>query len=261
MRSLTVILAVLAMCDMAFGEVSITCVTDQNEVVVSYDVSNEPNLVRIFTLDVTVDNNAKIVKAPLESFSPNYSVYPGSIQVDPVTGAIIDDGSPVANKSQYAQGSQAYDGTLPGIDTGGMTVEMGSLYVDAQDAPQASGELFRFFVDKSCNVSIAANTVRKGVVLENIAQITTLNSPGCTVTMACATCMGDLNGDGWLSPGDVSSLVSLLLPYQSSYYWTPAPPGTCGDMTTDGWLSPGDISGLVSLLLPYDTAYYWRACP
>jgi len=75
----------------------------------------------------------------------------------------------------------------------------------------------------------------------------------------CA-CPGDMDGDGWLAPADVSNLVSALLPYATAYYWHEAEPGSCGDLTSDGWLSPGDVSELVSALLPYATAYYWKAC-
>jgi len=78
---------------------------------------------------------------------------------------------------------------------------------------------------------------------------------------SCQTCAGDMTGDGWLSPNDISELVSLLLPAGSSYYWMPAPIGQCGDMNADGWLSPGDVSELVSAVLPYASAYYWLACP
>ena len=39
----------------------------------------------------------------------------------------------------------------------------------------------------------------------------------------CNNCIGDLNSDGWLSPFDVSALVSLLLPHKSSYYWVLCP--------------------------------------
>ena len=73
-------------------------------------------------------------------------------------------------------------------------------------------------------------------------------------------CMGDLSSDDWLSPGDVSNMVSVLLPYASSYYWTVAPAGSCGDMNGDGWLSPDDVSNLVSVLLPYASSYYWATC-
>ena len=77
----------------------------------------------------------------------------------------------------------------------------------------------------------------------------------------CA-CAGDLNGDGWRSPDDVSSLVSVVLPYSSNYYWRPY--GTeylCGDLDGDGWLSPGDISSLVGMLLPEASSFYWLICP
>ncbi len=32
-------------------------------------------------------------------------------------------------------------------------------------------------------------------------------------------CEGDMNDDAWLSPGDISALVSKVLPYASMYYW------------------------------------------
>ena len=73
-------------------------------------------------------------------------------------------------------------------------------------------------------------------------------------------CPGDMNGDGWRAPDDVSALVSELLPHATAYYWVPAGPGSCGDLDHDDWQSPGDISILVSDLLPYETAYYWVLC-
>ncbi len=73
-------------------------------------------------------------------------------------------------------------------------------------------------------------------------------------------CTGDMTGDAWLSPNDVSYLVSNLLPHATNYYWTQAPGDSCGDMTGDGWLSPSDISFLVSDLLPHASNYYWVGC-
>ena len=74
-------------------------------------------------------------------------------------------------------------------------------------------------------------------------------------------CLGDINQDGWVSPSDISNLVSALLPYASSYYWVPADAGECADMDRDDWLSPSDISAIVSELLPYSSTYYWVQCP
>jgi hypothetical protein len=74
------------------------------------------------------------------------------------------------------------------------------------------------------------------------------------------SCMGDMTGDGWLSPSDVSDLMSELLPHASSHYWVRASAGSCGDMNADGWLSPVDISLLIGKLLPYKTNHYTVSC-
>jgi len=88
------------------------------------------------------------------------------------------------------------------------------------------------------------------------------DSDGDGLGDACdCLCPGDVDGDSWLSPADVSALVSVLLPQASNYYWTPAPEGHCGDLTGDGWLSPDDVSRLVSVLLPHSSSYYWLGCP
>ncbi len=261
MKKVVFVLVVFIAGAQALGDVDITCVADGNEVTVSYEVSNEPNLVRIFTLDITVDNGAKIVKMPLSSFNQDYSIHPGSIIINEITGIIDDNGSPIADRSQYLQGSPAYDGTLPGIGSSGATIEVGSLYLDENDAPLWSADMFQFYVDKDCTVSIVENAIRKGVVLEDASKTFNFNSPGCSVVMSgCSTCLGDMNGDGWLSPSDVIDLVSALLPYQAEYYWVLAPPGSCGDINGDGWLSPEDVSALVSALLPYAADSYWKLC-
>ena len=256
------ILAILTAAANAPAEVSITCVADENEVTVSYDASTEPTPVRIFTLDITVDNGTKIVSMPLESFNPDYWVYPTSVSVNPTTGQVDNYGSPIVDKSMYELGSDAYNGTQAGLGTSGVTVEMGSLYKpDVDPSPAPTGGLFTFTVDKGCNVTIARNQLRQGVVMEGAVPPSAFNSPGCTVALSgCTTCLGDMNNDGWLSPTDVSGLVSMLLPYANEYYWVIAPPGTCGDMNGDGWLSPADISSVVSILLPHQAAYYWKVC-
>ena len=87
-----------------------------------------------------------------------------------------------------------------------------------------------------------------------------LRSADCADLPCDCPCMGDMNDDGWVSPSDVSNLVSVLLPYKTAYYYTPAPLGSCGDTNGDGWLSPTDAGNLVSLLLPYESAHYWKLC-
>lgn len=93
-------------------------------------------------------------------------------------------------------------------------------------------------------------------VYTEVAQFTV--SDGCT-------CLGDLDGDAWLSSADISALVALLIGQcnplmETCYFWFPYDLDPCADMNEDGWLSPSDISGLVSMLLPYQSNYYWRYC-
>ena len=77
----------------------------------------------------------------------------------------------------------------------------------------------------------------------------------------CA-CMGDINNDGWVSPADISALVSTLLPYKNDGYWFELGfEFPCSDMNSDGWLSPPDISAIVNTILPYASNTYWRQCP
>jgi len=81
------------------------------------------------------------------------------------------------------------------------------------------------------------------------------------ISRSCQTCMGDMTGDGWLSPADLSGMVNTLLPHASSHYTIKAPAGSCGDMNGDRWLSPVDVSNLVNSLLPYKSNSYWVECP
>jgi hypothetical protein len=75
-------------------------------------------------------------------------------------------------------------------------------------------------------------------------------------------CLGDMSGDGWKAPNDISALISQLLPYATAYYWVQVQDtADCGDMNYDGWKSPNDISALISQLLPHKSSYYWLQCP
>jgi hypothetical protein len=139
-------------------------------------VAPEPNKVRAFALDITVDNPAKI--NTIDYNDPNYWVYPGSIEI--VNGEVNDVGSPVA--------SPTFPGTLGGLDTNGITIEMGSLYYPTGDnspnAPPNSGKLLKFRVSKDCTVTVAENAIRGGVVLTNPSLDPTVTLTGCTVVCA-----------------------------------------------------------------------------
>jgi len=160
----------------ALATVTITCtqVPNTRMVDVSYAVSGDPNKVRGFALDVTVNNGAKIID--VNNLNVNYWVYPGSIVI--VNGEVNDVGSPVADP--------CFPGTLGGLDTNGISIEMGSLYYPTGDnsanAPPLTGNLLRFKVDKDCCVTFAENTVRGGVVLTDPALNPVVVAPGIPST-------------------------------------------------------------------------------
>ncbi|MCK5473710.1 MAG: hypothetical protein KAI59_06720, partial [Planctomycetes bacterium] len=224
------IIFVLAMCLFAapaMAAVDITCSDDGSGVVtVSWDKNAEPNMVRAFALDITVDNGATITA--VNDVNVDYGIYPGSIVI--VGGAVTEDGSPVADVNDGPAGT-----TLPGLDSNGVTVEMGSLYVGDGNAPDASGDLFTFTVDGDCNVTIVENVVRGGVVLEDAEVAVDINAPVYEVAIECMKstapeyaswlawgkpacwcyprqCRGDINGlkggPFWVQLLDLSALVA-----------------------------------------------------
>ena len=178
MKKLGLVVAVLmVVAAPALATVNITCTADGNIVTVNYAVASEPNKVRAFALDITVDSPAWI--NDVNNLNAKYWVYPGSIVI--VNGDVNDYGSPVA--------SPTFPGTLGGLDTNGVTIEMGSLYSPTGDsspnAPPLTGTLLKFkvcHVFNGCKVYIKENAVRGGVVLTNPAldPVVSVASPAYT---------------------------------------------------------------------------------
>jgi hypothetical protein len=158
-----------------WARVDITCTADGNIVTVRYKVS-DANKVRALALDIMVNSPARI--HAISDPNAKYWVYPGSIVI--VNGEVNNVGTPVANP---------YDpcvpgGTQPGLDTNGITIEMGSLYSPTGDnspnSPAKTGPLLKFNVEKrqsNTTVTIRENTVRGGVVLTNGSH-PDVNAPG-----------------------------------------------------------------------------------
>lgn len=142
--------------------VSISCSPSEwNVIDVSYVATADPN-VRAFALDVEVDAG---VITEITYVNPGYWVYPGSIVI--VDGEVNDPGTADANSTDFPP-----PGTLGGLGTSGVTVEMGSLYVGEANAPDDSGILFSFKVSDGCTITISENESRGGVVLEDATDAT-----------------------------------------------------------------------------------------
>lgn len=160
MKRIVFAVLVLMLAAPALADVDIWCECDVNEVTVYYDAITEPNLIRAFALDVNV-SNGNIVDVD-DEVNPDYWVFPGSWDMEPYTA--------VGNPAQGPPG-----GTGPGLDSNWVTIEMGSLYADDDeehpDPPDPCDVLFKFYVDSSCTVTIAENSIRGGVVSERIVVV------------------------------------------------------------------------------------------
>ncbi len=137
----------------------------------SYDASGETGVVAAFALDITVDNGATIesifdYKTGVSTAAdPGYGIFEGSIEFGGEPGEVVDWGTPIADPDSPG-------GTLPGLGTYGITVEMAALYnlgVPA-DAPLVSDTLFKIAIDWNnatmVNVNIALYAVRGGIVMQ-----------------------------------------------------------------------------------------------
>jgi hypothetical protein len=158
MKKILLALAILLIANPAWAGLTITATQpdDCNTVQISYDMDDtDSNLPRAFALEISLDNDANM--GPVTYVNPEFYVYPGSIVI---TGGVVTNyGTPVAES-----------------DISSMTIEMGSLYA-AEDPchtspPAENGTLLKFMVqnDKDCNVSLAQNAIRGGVVMEDTTQ-------------------------------------------------------------------------------------------
>jgi len=245
MKKIIAALVVLAIAIPAFGvSFSITQISG-SEARISYSGASEANPVRGFGIDVTVDSNAIV---DYNNTSADYPIFPGSVQVD-AAGNISSYGTPIGRDSDHPD-------TQEGLDSGGVTLEMASLYETTP--PATSGDLLDLEVDGDCNMSMAGNAARGEVVLEDGSTGTTYPAPVriwySTLDAAeyqkwltwgggnpanapanwrnwCWKC-GDVTGDGLVTPGDVLTAFN---------YYNDATSNGEGDTNMDGLETPGDV--------------------
>ncbi len=125
-----------------------------------------------FALDVTVDAGnitaiSGFVRGESTALVPGYGIFPASfaaaITVDPETGEVSDwnlaDYNPLANP--------LHPGALGGLDTPGVTLEMGALYAADEDAPALQGLLCKLTVSEAANMTVGLNEIRGGIVMKD----------------------------------------------------------------------------------------------
>ena len=205
MKKIAIVVAVLLFAAPAMAKVTAGATVDVNlsadpcnlvvtmdgeiEVTVEYSANAKP---RAFALDLIVDSKGKIKR--VKDFhkgvskkgpgSRGFGIFPASFN------RFIDADDPNWSEPNYTP--VALPGDLPsdtqgGIDTNGVTIEMGSLYEGGPNAPNDTGTLFNIYV--SCwdpcegqtgdaNLAIALNVGRGKVVLEDGNEPNTVTYPG-----------------------------------------------------------------------------------
>ena len=256
MKKIILLLAIMLMASPALAAVNIT-VTDAGDgsgwATIAY-AEGETDFVRAFALDITAAD-ANIVE--IDSISADYWVFPGSIDIND-EGLVEDQGSPVAPSS--------YPGTLGGLDTNGITIEMGALFeVGVDPEPGATGTLLRIRVDATSEVCVAENSIRGGVVMKDPSATPTVGLECQMVTVsAVVPCPWDVDGNGWINQLDRNAIINYLnvnaLP---PFYSIATPPGDENyDVDGNGWINQLDRNAVINYLnvnaLP---PFYSVLCP
>ncbi len=269
MKKIAFVLAVLLFAAPAWAtDITITAtqVGDTNQVEISY-VSNV-NLPRAFGLDITVTDGNIVACTPAMVGECNdlvrgFGIFPGTIQID-AGGNVTDDGTPVAPSDD--------PGAFGGLDSNGITIEMGSLYV-AGNEPPLEGVLCTITVTESCTVNIAGNAARcgmgseaLGVVMVDWTEDPVVNYVDGTVSLEPAVCVGDVDGNGFVNRFDFSALVVYLVDNASPPFWsvpsTNPAYSAAADVDGNGFVNRFDLSALVVYLVDNASPPFWSVpCP
>jgi hypothetical protein len=128
-------------------------------------------VVRAFALDVTVDSGqilgvTNYFRGPSTATARGYGVFPASFR-DNVT---VSSGTNANwNTNAYSPMAVPADnptGTLPGLNSNGVTLELGAIWDPSVAAaiPPASGTLCSLQLSQTANVTVAPNASRGGIV-------------------------------------------------------------------------------------------------
>jgi hypothetical protein len=224
---------------------------DTDVIVITYE-NTEPNHVRAFAFDITVQDpcgdpaaDAHIVDINEAELNVDYWVYPGSIDINDA-GLVENVGTPVADPCQLPSDTEG------GLGTAGITVEMGSLYVGETNEPATSGILLKVIVDDNCLLKMADNVSRGAVVMEGVGSKAVVNYTGTSNTMYTGPntvqwrlvgkpkCWCRYKNAGRQCHGDADGK-----PYGKNNYWVSAPEAALFDASNTKPLSDFfDVNGL-----------------
>ena len=128
-------------------------------------------VVRSFALDVSVDSGqilgiTNFLRGPSTALAPGYGIFPASFRdnVTVTSGTNANWSAPGYNP--LAAVTDAPTNTLPGLNSSGVTLELGAIWDPAVPAaaPAASGTLCTLQLSQTATVTVAPNVRRGGIV-------------------------------------------------------------------------------------------------
>ena len=197
MKKIAIVVAILALTAPVMADVVITTSTNSTECTVTIGYESDADL-SAFALDCnvsdgdTIDDINDFHTGESITGSKGFGIFPGSIDINSVTAQVDDFGDPVADPCKHP-------GALGGLNTSGVTIEMGALYVDGNQPP-LTGTLCTLTVSDTTKMTIVLNSTRGGVVKADSNDATVSNVPlqvavGCLSGCTVPNVVGDANTD------------------------------------------------------------------
>lgn len=147
--------------------------------------------------------------------------------------------------------------TLPSAS---FCISAGGLEDNAGDVVPATGSITIAVDAATTKVTIGANTLRGGVVDYNGAMTTNLPID-INIQNIPSVCLGDADGDGWISPDDLGTIVGYIRNYEADGFWVEVSAGKeAYDYDQDGWISPDDLGAIVGVIRNYEADGFWVEC-
>jgi len=178
MKKIIFVLVALLIASPVLADVDISAVADVNGnsavVTISY-AATASEAIRAIAIDITLVGDACVVD--VDCVNGDFYIYPGSINIAG-DGSVSDYGSCLCDDS--------YAGTLAGLESNGVTLEMGSLYEAGVENPPADANVLAVLTIEGCDsvdVVIALNAIRGGVVLEEPNDTPTVHLTGDTAAL------------------------------------------------------------------------------
>ena len=126
---------------------------------------------RSFALDVAVDRGqilgiTNYFRGPSTVAAQGYGIFPASFRDNVTVSSGSNANWSVSGYSPLAVPADNPGGTLPGLNSSGVTLELGALWDPTLPAaiPPASGTLCALQISQTANVSVSANLTRGGIV-------------------------------------------------------------------------------------------------